>query len=98
LLENKQDPGYPFTFMATYVSELNAQDTPKYHPLGQALEQLYSEKNKPELIHLLSPLSLASQYSPVIKELIASDDIYHPLAQLKGSVTNVSDSHLAIAE
>ncbi|MFT7389118.1 MAG: superfamily II DNA or RNA helicase [Candidatus Endobugula sp.] len=80
LAENKQDPDYPFAFMATYVSELNAQDTPKYRPLGQALQQLSSAKNTSELIHLLSPLNFASKQGPIIKELIESGDIYHPLA------------------
>jgi superfamily II DNA or RNA helicase len=80
LAENKQDPDCPFAFMATYVSELNAQDTPKYRPLGQALQQLSSAKKTSELIHLLSPLNLASKQGPIIKELIESGDIYHPLA------------------
>lgn len=80
LAENKQDPEYPFAFMATYVSELTRQGAPKYRPLGNALKQLSNQKNKPELIRLLSPLDLASKHSDMIKDLLATGDIYHPLA------------------
>ena len=80
LAENKHDNDYPFAFMATYINELNAQDAPKHHPLGEALRQLSSDNNKNELIRLLSPLDLASKHSTIIKELLSTGDIYHPLA------------------
>lgn len=80
LAENKQDSEYPFAFMATYVRELTRQGTPKYSPLGNALKQLSNKKNKPELIRLLSPLDLASKHSGMMKDLLATGDIYHPLA------------------
>lgn len=80
LAENKQDPEYPFAFMATYIHELNPQGAPKHNPLGHALTQFSSDNNKPEMIRLLSPLDVASQHSATLKELLSSGDIYHPLA------------------
>ncbi|MCH9691413.1 MAG: DEAD/DEAH box helicase [Gammaproteobacteria bacterium] len=80
LAENKHDSEYPFAFMATYVCELNNQGAPKYSPLGQALKLFSNKKNKFELVRLLSPLDLASKHSELMKELLSSGDIYHPLA------------------
>ena len=55
LAENKQDPDYPFAFMATYISELNTQGNAKYLPLSQALKQFSKGRHrKAELIRLLS--------------------------------------------
>ena len=80
LAENKNDPDYPFAFMATYAPELSAQGKIRYQPLRQALQEYAGAKNKQALIRLLSPIQLASVSSPVIKDLVDSGDIYHPLA------------------
>ncbi|HDY82065.1 MAG TPA: DEAD/DEAH box helicase [Halieaceae bacterium] len=80
LAENKNDPDFPFAFMATYAPELSEQGRIRHQPLGRALQEYAGAKNKKALIRLLSPVQLAAQSSPMIKDLVDSGDIYHPLA------------------
>jgi len=80
LAENKTDSDYPFAFMATYAPELSAQGRVRHQPLSRALQEYAGAKNKKALIHLLSPVQLTAESSPVIKELVDSGDLYHPLA------------------
>ena len=80
LAENKNDPDYPFAFMATYAPELSEQGRIRHQPLSRALQEYAGAKNKKALIRLLSPVQLAAQSSPVIKDLVDTGDIYHPLA------------------
>ncbi len=80
LAENKNDPDYPFAFMATYAPEFSAQDRIRHQPLSRALQEYAGAKNKKALIRLLSPVQLAAESSPVIKALVDSGDLYHPLA------------------
>ncbi len=84
LAENKNDPDYPFAFMATYAPELSEQGRIRYQPLSRALQEYAGAKNKKALIRLLSPVQLAAESSPVIKGLVESGDIYHPLAWSPG--------------
>ncbi len=80
LAENKNDPDYPFAFMATYAPELSEQGRIRHQPLSRALQEYAGAKNKKALIRLLSPVQLAAESSPMIKDLVATGDIYHPLA------------------
>ncbi len=80
LAENKNDPDYPFAFMATYAPEISEQGRIRYQPLSRALQEYAGAKNKKALIHLLSPVQLAAESSALIQELVDSGDIYHPLA------------------
>ncbi len=80
LAENRNDPDYPFAFMATYAPELSAQGHVRHQPLNRALQEYAGAKNKKALIRLLSPVQLAAESSPVIKELVDTGDLYHPLA------------------
>ena len=84
LAENKNDPEYPFAFMATYAPELSARGGVRHQPLGHALREYAGAKNKSALIRLLSPVQLAAEASPLIRELVESGDIYHPLAWTPG--------------
>ncbi|MFT5132452.1 MAG: SNF2 family DNA or RNA helicase [Gammaproteobacteria bacterium] len=79
LAENKQDSDYPFAFMATYIAQLSGQGNAKHQALGKALQQYAGAEHKKQLINLLSPVYLASKSSSLIKELLDSGDIYHPL-------------------
>jgi len=80
LAENKNDADYPFAFMATYAPELSEQGQVRHQPLSRALQEYTGTKNKKALIRLLSPVQLAAESSPFIKELVNSGDLYHPLA------------------
>ncbi|RLJ15943.1 ATP-dependent helicase [bacterium endosymbiont of Escarpia laminata] len=82
LAENKLDPDYPFAFMATYAPELTRQSQGKirHQPLAKALQEYAGARNKRALIRLLSPVQRASESSALIRELVESGDLYHPLA------------------
>jgi non-specific serine/threonine protein kinase len=80
LAENPRDPDYPFAFMATYSQEISSQGKPRYHPLSHALQEYAGTKNTQAMIRLLTPVSRAADSSPLIKELVGSGDLYHPLA------------------
>jgi superfamily II DNA or RNA helicase len=80
LAENKRDAEYPFAFIATYVHKVSRQARPQHLPLGRALKEYAGAKNRQKLLALLSPLSRAADESALIRELVASGDIYHPLS------------------
>ena len=80
LAENRRDPEYPFAFLATYAPSLAGGARVQYQPLSKALQQYAGAKDKKALVKLLSPVHLASQTSPFVKELVESGDIYQPLA------------------
>jgi non-specific serine/threonine protein kinase len=80
LAENKRDPEFPFAFMATYVHKVSRQAKPQHLPLGRALKNYAGAKNRQKLLALLSPLSRAAEQSAVIRELVDSGDVYHPLS------------------
>ncbi len=80
LAENRRDPDYPFAFLATYAPSVTGGGRVQYQPLSKALEQYAGAKNKNTLIKLLSPIQLASEASSLVRELVDTGDIYHPLA------------------
>ena len=80
LAENKGDPDFPFAFMATYAPELSEQGRIRHQPLSRALQEYAGARNKQAMIRLLSPVQLAAESSAVIKDLVDTGDIYHPLA------------------
>ena len=80
LAENKRDDNYPFAFIATYAPGLSQADRVQYQPLSKAMQEYAGAKNRKALIHLLSPVHLASESSPLVKELVDSGDLFHPLA------------------
>ncbi len=82
LAENKLDQDYPFAFMATYAPELSHQSRGqiRHQPLARALQEYAGARNKQVLIRLLSPVQRVSESSDLIRELIESGDLYHPLA------------------
>jgi non-specific serine/threonine protein kinase len=80
LAENRRDEMHPFAFLATYAPSMSTGARVQYQPLSLALRELAGAKNKATLVRLLSPVHCASQHSRLIKELVDSGDIYHPLA------------------
>ena len=80
LAENRRDPIFPFAFLATYAPSLTSGARVQYQPLSQALRQYAGAQDKKTLVKLLSPVHVASQRSPFVKELVDSGDIYQPLA------------------
>jgi non-specific serine/threonine protein kinase len=80
LAENKRDPEHPFAFLATYIPRLSAQGRVQHEPLGKALQQYAGAKNRSSLLSLLLPIQRASERSELVKEMVESREIYHPLA------------------
>src|SRR4051812_35648207 len=80
LAENKRNPDYPFAFLATFANGLTPQGKVKHEPLGRALQQYAGEQNREAMLTLLLPISRAAESSEVIRRLVDSGEIYHPLA------------------
>jgi len=80
LAENKRDPDNPFAFLATYCSRVSRQARLQYLPLGKALEEYAGAQNRNALLSLLSPVQRASEKSSLVRELVASGDVFRPLA------------------
>jgi superfamily II DNA or RNA helicase len=79
LAENKQHPSHPFAFMASYASRISSQSRVQHLPLGRALQEYASAKDKQTLINLLSPVQKAAERCAFIKELVDSSRIFKPL-------------------
>lgn len=84
LAENKNDPEYPFAFMATYAAGLNRRGEVRRLPLHQALKEYAGARKKPELLKLLSPLHAAAKRSDLIADLVETGDVFHPLVWTPG--------------
>jgi len=84
LAENKRDPQYPFAFLATFANGLTPQGKLKHEPLSRALQQYAGARNREAMLNLLLPVSRAAESSDWIRRLVASGEIYHPLAWSPG--------------
>src|SRR5947208_11064558 len=80
LAENKRNPQYPFAFLATFANGLTPQGKVKHEPLGRALQQYAGEQNRAAMLNLLLPVSKAAESSDLIRRLVDTGEIYHPLA------------------
>ena len=80
LAENKRNPEYPFAFLATFANGLTPQGKVRHEPLGRALQQYAGEQNREAMLNLLLPISKAAESSELIRRLVDSGEIYHPLA------------------
>ena len=79
LAENKRSEETPFAFLATYTTRLSDKLKAQHLPLGRALEIYGGEKDKSALLNLLIPIRSAAEKSDLVKELLESGDLYHPL-------------------
>jgi non-specific serine/threonine protein kinase len=80
LAENKANADAPFAFLATYTTRISAQAKPQHRPLGKALEDSAVARNNKALLALLVPVERASEKSELVRALVESGEIYHPLA------------------
>ena len=80
LAENKNDANFPFAFLATYAPRLSQGGRVQYQPLGKALQEYAGEKNHKALVQLLAPVQKAVEKSSLVKELVESREVFHPLA------------------
>lgn len=84
LAENKGDAGFPFAFMASYATGLTSAGKIRRLPLGKALEEYAGARRKQELVKLLTPLHAAAKRSALIRDVVDSGDIFHPLVWTPG--------------
>jgi non-specific serine/threonine protein kinase len=80
LAENRKDADYPFAFLATYAPRITDAARVRFQPLSRALQEFAGEGNRKALVRLLTPVQSAAEKSPLIRDLLSSNDIYHPLA------------------
>ncbi|MDB5216777.1 MAG: SNF2-related protein [Myxococcaceae bacterium] len=79
LAENKGNEDTPFAFLATYTTRISAQAKPQHRPLGKAVEESAGAQDRKALLALLTPVQRASEKSALVKAMIESGEIYHPL-------------------
>ncbi len=80
LAENKGNDAKPFAFLATYTQRVSAQARPQHRPLGKAIEESAGAKDKKALLALLLPVERASERSALVRAMVETGDLYHPLA------------------
>lgn len=77
LVDNKREDA-PFSFLATYTTELNKQGKSRHLPLKHALTEHGNDNKK--LLDLLSTVHRAAKESALIAGLLESGELFHPLA------------------
>jgi non-specific serine/threonine protein kinase len=77
LAENRKDEACPFAFLATYTTSLSAQAKAQHLPLGRAMQEYATQKDR--LLSLLLPLQRACERLPWLKRLVDAGEIFHPL-------------------
>jgi len=76
LVENRQEEKTPFAFLATYAHS-DAADGLRHLPLGNALKEFGDDTRR--LVSLLSCVHKAAAGSDLIRAILDSGEIFHPL-------------------
>ena len=95
LVENKDDDGYPFAFLATYATRL-PDGSVRHMPLSYALEEYKGKRDK--LLTLLSCLNKAGEISPLIGSFVESGELFHALRLTSGEAFDILKAVPAIEE
>lgn len=80
LAENESDAEAPFAFLATYTDGVTGKARPAHRALGGALRRFAGAKNRSALLALLTPVQRAAEKSEVVRSLVQSGDLFHPIA------------------
>ncbi len=80
LAEHPGDARTPFAFLATYTTRLSGTGKVQHLPLGRALEEYAGAKNRSALLSLLLPVQRAASASALVRRLVDSGEVFHPLA------------------
>jgi non-specific serine/threonine protein kinase len=80
LAENKKSEDAPFAFLATYATRLSERARVQHAQLGRAVEEHASKADKAMLLTLLQPVQRAAEKSAFVAEMVASGEIFHPVA------------------
>ena len=77
LVENKSQEA-PFAFLSTYATRIGKKGKAKHLPLKHALEEYGAESGK--LLDLLASVQRAAKQSELVRGLLDSGELFHPLA------------------
>jgi non-specific serine/threonine protein kinase len=80
LAERKDDARRPFAFLATYTTGVGSSTQLQHRPLGRAVAESASARDKEALLALLQPVHRAAERSPLVRGLLGSGAIFHPQA------------------
>ena len=80
LAENRKNEARPFGFLVTFTTRLSGLAKPQFLPLGKAFREFADAADRRGLLALLTPLQRAAEASALIRELVDSGEIFHPLA------------------
>ncbi|MDP1989436.1 MAG: DEAD/DEAH box helicase [Syntrophales bacterium] len=80
LAENRKNEARPFGFLVTFTTRLSGLAKPQFLPLGKAFREFADAADHRGLLALLTPLQRAAEASALIRELVDSGEIFHPLA------------------
>ncbi|MCX5883531.1 MAG: hypothetical protein NTU74_17570, partial [Deltaproteobacteria bacterium] len=77
LVENRQEEKTPFAFLATYSTHSDAESGLRHLPLDNALKEFGDDTRR--LVSLLSSVHKAAADSDLIRSILDSGEIFHPL-------------------
>jgi len=77
LVESKEGSEFPFSFLSTYAPQTQESGQQRHVPLRNALVE-YGEHSD-QLLELLSTVHRAAEQSELIRELLESGDLFHPI-------------------
>ncbi len=77
LAENRRDPDAPFAFLASYTDRISAHGRPQHLPLGQALKEYATQKER--LLSLLLPVQRAAEACDWLRQMVEAGALFHPL-------------------
>ena len=80
LAERKDDAQRPFAFLATYTTGVGASTKLQHRPLGRAVAESASARDKEALLALLQPVHRAAQQSSLVRGWIESGAVFQPQA------------------
>lgn len=78
LVENPNSKKFPFSFLATYTPRYQKKKGTQKFTLKQSLEK-FNHKDR-ELLDLLNTIHFTAKECPLIKKMLESGELFHPLA------------------
>ena len=76
LVENEEDPDFPFAFLATYATK-DKENRIVHMPLKHALVEYKNDQE--QLLNLLSCLNVVAQKNTLIAQYMETGDLFHPI-------------------
>jgi non-specific serine/threonine protein kinase len=80
LAERKDDAQRPFAFLATYTTGVGASTKLQHRPLGRAVAESATARDKEALLALLQPVHRAAEHSPLVRGWLENGTVFQPQA------------------